>query len=78
MLALLENTRRFLWLFVELTFLLVLSVILIYLILGENSGVFVKSVAGNVMKFVGEVPTASLLGIAVLVAIIYLVMNRLK
>ncbi len=78
MLALLENTRRFLWLFVELTFLLVLSVVLIYLILGENSGVFVKSVAENVMKFVGEVPTASLLGIAVLVAIIYLVMNRLK
>jgi ABC-type spermidine/putrescine transport system permease subunit I len=78
MLAMLENTRRFLWLFVELTFVLVLAVILVYLILGESSGVFVKSVAENVMKFAADVPTASLLGIAVLIAIIYLVMNRLK
>jgi hypothetical protein len=78
MMAMLENTRRFLWLFVELTFLLVLSIILIYLILGDGSGVFVKSVAENVTKFVGEVPTASLIGIAVLVAIIFLVLYRLK
>ena len=48
MMQFLEKTRRFLWLFVELGFLTILSVILIYLILGENSGVFVTSVAGNV------------------------------
>ena len=47
----LEKTRRFLWLFVELGFLTILSVILIYLILGDNSGVFVTSVADNVKKF---------------------------
>jgi hypothetical protein len=45
MMELLERTRRFLWLFVELGFLTILSVILIYLILGDSSGVFVKSVA---------------------------------
>jgi nitrate reductase gamma subunit len=77
MMDLLERTRRFLWLFVELGFLTVLSVILIYLILGDSSGVFVKSVADNVMKFAGAVPTASLIGFAVIVAIIYLVMQRL-
>ena len=74
----LEKTRRFLWLFVELGFLTILSVILIYLILGENSGVFVTSVAGNVTKFAGEVPTASLLGIGVILAIVYLVMQRIR
>jgi len=57
---LLEKTRRFLWLFVELGFLTILSVILVYLILGDNSGVFVTSVAGNVTKFAGEMPTPSL------------------
>ena len=78
MMQFLEKTRRFLWLFVELGFLTILSVILIYLILGENSGVFVTSVAGNVTKFAGEVPTASLIGVGVLLAIIYLVMQRIR
>ena len=73
-----ENVRRFLWLFVELAFLTVLAVILIFLILGDSSGVFVKSVTDNVMKFAGGVPTPSLIGLSVLVAIIYLILNRLK
>jgi len=74
----LEKTRRYLWLFVELGFLTILSVILIYLLLGDGSGIFVKSVADNVMKFTNGVPTASLLGIGVLLAIIYLVMQRIR
>jgi hypothetical protein len=78
MLDFLEKTRRFLWLFVELGFLTVLSVILIFLILGDNSGVFVTSVAGNVMKFAGNVPTPSLIGIGVIIALVYLVMQRLR
>ena len=78
MLEMLEKTRRFLWLFVELGFLTILSAILIYLILGENSGVFITSVAGNVMKFAGAVPTPSLIGIGVILAIVYLVMQRLR
>ncbi len=78
MLEMLEKTRRFLWLFVELGFLTILSAILIYLILGENSGVFITSVAGNVMKFAGAVPTPSLIGIGVILAIVYLVMQRIR
>ena len=78
MLDFLERARRFLWLFVELGFLTILSVILIYLMLGENSGVFVTSVAGNMTKFAGEMPTPSLIGIGVILAIIYLVMQRLR
>jgi nitrate reductase gamma subunit len=74
----LENVRRFLWLFVELAFLSILSVILIFLILGDNSGVFVTSVADNVIKFAAGVPTPSLIGLAVLMAIVFLILNRLK
>jgi hypothetical protein len=78
MLDFLEKTRRFLWLFVELGFLTILSVILLFLILGDNSGLFVKSVADNVMKFANGVPTPSLIGIGVIIALIYLVMQRLR
>jgi hypothetical protein len=78
MMLFLEKARRFLWLFVELGFLTILSVILIYLILGDNSGVFVTSVAENVKTFATDVPTPSLIGIGVIVAIIYLVMQRVR
>ena len=78
MLDFLEKTRRFLWLFVELGFLTILSVILIFLIMGEGSGVFVRSVADNVMKFSNGVGTPSLIGIGVILAIIYLVMQRIR
>jgi len=78
MMDFLEKTRRFLWMFVELGFLVVLSTILIYLILGENSGAFVQSVADNVMKFTNGVSTPSLIGIGVILAIVYIVMQRLR
>jgi hypothetical protein len=78
MMQYLEKARRFLWLFVELGFLTILASILLYLILGDNSGVFITSVADNVKKFATDVPTPSLIGIGVIVAIIYLVMQRLR
>jgi hypothetical protein len=74
----LENVKRFLWIFVELAFLAVLATILIFLILGDSSGVFVKSVTDNVMKFAGGVPTPSLIGLSVLVAIVFLITSRFK
>jgi len=78
MLTFLDSARRYLWAFVELGFLAVLAIILIYLLLGDGSGTFVMSVAGNVTKFATEIPTASLLGIGVILAIVYLVAQRLK
>ena len=78
MLQWLETARRFLWLFVELAFLAVLAAILLFLILGENSGIFVTSVANNVKQFANDVPTPSLIGIGVIIAIVYLVMQRLR
>ena len=78
MMDFLERCRRALWLFVELAFLAVLSLILISLMLGENAGPYVASVAGNVTKFAADAGAPSLIGIGVLLAIIYLVMRRIR
>ncbi len=74
----LEKAKRYLWAFVELGFASVLAIMLIYLILGQDSGVFVLSVADNVTKFANAVPTPSLIGLALLLALIYLIMKRLR
>ena len=50
----------------------------IYLLLGDSSGVFVLAVVDNVIRFVDQVPTASLVGVGVILAIIYLIMQRMK
>jgi len=60
MLDYMQKATRYLWAFVEVGFPTVLSVIVIYLILGANSGVFVSGVADNVVKFAGAIPQQSL------------------
>ena len=60
-----EKAKQYLWAFVEIGFLTVLSIMLIYLILGpESSGVFVSGVADNVLKFAACLPAQSLVGLA--------------
>jgi hypothetical protein len=74
----LDKAKRYLWAFVEIGFAAVLAIMLIYLILGQNSGVFVLSVADNVTKFANAVPTPSLIGLALLLALIYLIVKRMR
>ena len=73
-----DKARRALWSFVELGFLTILSLMLIYLILGQDSGAFVTSVADNVLKFANALPTQSLVGIAIVLALILLVIQRMR
>jgi hypothetical protein len=70
--------KELLWEFVELGFVGILAIMLIYLILGQGSGGFVLSVADNVARFASSVPTPSLVGLALVLGVIYLLMNRLK
>ena len=72
------TAKQILWECVELGFVGILAIMLVYLILGQGSGVFVLSVADNVTKFASGVPTPSLIGLALILAIIYLIMNRLN
>ena len=79
MLDYLEKAKEYLWAFVEIGFLTVLSVILIYLILGpESSGVYVSGVADNVLKFASAIPPQSLVGLAIVLALIVLIVQRLR
>ena len=76
--AFVEKSKQYLWAFVELAFAAVLALMLIYLLLGQGSGAYVVSVADNVTKFAGGVPTPSLIGLAILLALIWLIMGRMK
>lgn len=78
MMRFLDQTRRWLWAFVEIAFAGVLAIVLIYLILGQNSGPFVQSVADNIVKFAAAMPTPSLVGLAIVVALIYLIAQRAR
>jgi hypothetical protein len=79
MLSYLEKAKQYLWAFVEVGFLTVLSVILIYLILGpDSSGVFVSGVADNVLKFAGAIPAQSLVGLAIVLALVLLLARRMR
>lgn len=78
MIDFLDKAKRYLWLFVELAFLSLLAIILIHLILGPNSGVFVQSVADNVLKFANGVQPQALVGLAIVLALVLFVMQRMK
>jgi hypothetical protein len=51
---------------------------LIYLIMGPDSGVFVSAVAANVIKFAAAIPAQSLLGIAIVLALIFMLSKRVR
>jgi len=79
MLDYMQKAKQYLWAFVEIGFLTVLSVVLVYLILGPaSSGVFVSSVADNVLKFAGAIPAQSLVGLAIVLALTILLTNRIR
>jgi len=78
MLEYLQKAKQYLWVLVEIGFLAILAVILLYLIMGENSGVFVSSVADNVMKFAAAIPAQSLVGLAIVLALVILLANRMR
>jgi uncharacterized membrane protein YoaK (UPF0700 family) len=48
------------------------------LILGANSGVFVSGVADNVVKFATAIPEQSLVGIAIVLALVFLIARRVR
>jgi len=78
MIEYLDKAKRYLWLFVELAFVSVLAIILVHLILGPGSGLFVQSVADNVLKFANGMQPQALVGLAIVLALILFVMQRMK
>ncbi len=71
------SSKRVLWSFVELAFLVLLALILVSLLLGQAAGPYVMSVADNVGKF-ASTASSGLLGIVIVLALIYLAARRQK
>jgi O-antigen ligase len=78
MLNFLDKAKQYLWAFIELAFAAVLAIMLIYIIMGTDAGLFVNTVALNVLKFTDAIAPQSLVGLAIVLALIFLVSNRLK
>jgi hypothetical protein len=78
MLDYLQKTKQYLWMSVEIGFLAVLTIILIHLILGPDSGVFVTGVAENVLQFANGVQPQALVGLAIVLALVVLVANKIR
>jgi hypothetical protein len=78
MLAIIDKTRRYLWAFVELAFVALLAIILLYLLVGQDSGSYVLSVIDNVTKLASGIPTPSLIGLAIIGLLVYMVALRVR
>jgi hypothetical protein len=78
MLEKLAKVNKALWTFIELGFLIVLLCVLVFLIMGPSSGVFVLAVMENIYTITGKVNAANLIGIAILIGLFYAVKARMK
>lgn len=72
----LDKAKKILWQIAETLFAFLLVVILIGLILGKEAGGFVQSVLQNVAGFVNSIATGNLIGIAVVLALLYLAKRK--
>ncbi len=61
---------------IEAGFALVAFIVLVYLLLGEDSGPYVVSVVANIILLVGAITPEALVGIAIAAALLYLVRKR--
>lgn len=78
MLKSIKNINQILWSLAELGFLLVIICVLIFLVLGPNSGALVLAVMDNVFSVTRNVDAANLIGITIIIAILYVVKARFK
>jgi len=77
MLRYLDIARHYLWTLVEVVFLIVLLSILLHLVLGPASGSFLQGVYDNLVAFGNAVPSATLLGVAALMLLVWYIQQRM-
>ena len=73
----LGTARRYLWIIAEIAFLIVLVSVLLHLMLGQNSGGFVKGVYDNLVALGRDVPGATLIGVGALMLLVWYIQQRL-
>jgi hypothetical protein len=67
----LDKAKKVLWHIIEILFAFLLVVVLVGLILGKDAGGFVQSVMQNVAGFVNSLASGTVVGIAVVLALLY-------
>jgi hypothetical protein len=72
----LDKAKKFLWHIIEILFAFLLIVVLVGLILGKDAGGFVQSVMQNVAGFVNSLASGTVVGIAVVLALLYLAKTK--
>lgn len=72
----LDKAKKFLWHIIEILFAFLLVVVLVGLILGKDAGGFVQSVMQNVAGFVNSLAAGTVVGIAIVLALLYLAKTR--
>jgi hypothetical protein len=77
MIKYLDMTRRYLWTFIEVAFLVVLLSGLVHLVLGPSSGGFIQGVYDNLVAFGNAVPGATLLGVGALMLLVWYIQLRM-
>jgi hypothetical protein len=78
MIRYLDKARRYLWTIVEIGFLLVLLSLLVHLVLGPSSGGFVQGVYDNLVAFGKDVPSATLLGVGLILLLVWYIQQRMS
>jgi hypothetical protein len=78
MLKHLDKAKRYLWTLSEVAFLIVLLSVLIHLVLGPSSGGFVEGIYNNLVAFGNAVPSATLLGIAAMMLLVWYIQQRMR
>jgi hypothetical protein len=78
MIRYLEKSRRYLWMFTEVAFLVVVLSVLIHVVLGPSSGGFVQGVYDNLVAFGNAVPGATLLGVGALMLLVWYIQQRMN
>jgi hypothetical protein len=72
----LDKVKKFLWHVIEILFAFLLIVVLVGLILGKDAGGFVQSVMQNVAGFVNSLAAGTVVGIAIVLALLYLARTK--
>ena len=72
----LDKVKKFLWHVIEILFAFLLVVVLVGLILGKDAGGFAQSVMQNVAGFVNSLSAGTVVGIAIVLALLYLAKTR--
>jgi hypothetical protein len=78
MIKYLDKTRRYLWTFIEVAFLIVVLSILIHIVLGPSSGGFIQGVYDNLVAFGNAVPGATLIGVGALMLLVWYIQQRMR